>query len=68
MGAKIKHHFLNVVHLSPRDLVSAILNVLPPPSVQYQQMTISGKHLIVLKGKHTTKIPPTSTLPFECSV
>ncbi|XP_075889987.1 trafficking protein particle complex subunit 14-like [Nelusetta ayraudi] len=29
--------------------VSAILNVLPPPSVQYQQMTISGKHLIVLK-------------------
>ncbi|KAM9335642.1 trafficking protein particle complex subunit 14 [Symphorus nematophorus] len=29
--------------------VSTILNVLPPPSVQCQQMTVSGKHLTVLK-------------------
>ncbi|XP_051799604.1 trafficking protein particle complex subunit 14 isoform X2 [Acanthochromis polyacanthus] len=29
--------------------VSATLDVLPPPSVQCQQMTISGKHLTVLK-------------------
>ncbi|XP_070710843.1 trafficking protein particle complex subunit 14 [Pempheris klunzingeri] len=29
--------------------VSTILNVLPPPSVQCQQMTVSGKHLTVVK-------------------
>lgn len=29
--------------------VSTILNVLQPPSVQCQQMTVSGKHLTVLK-------------------
>ncbi|TMS02425.1 Uncharacterized protein E3U43_007965 [Larimichthys crocea] len=29
--------------------VSTILNVLPPPRVQCQQMTVSGKHLTVLK-------------------
>ncbi|XP_026208954.1 microtubule-associated protein 11-like [Anabas testudineus] len=29
--------------------VSTILKVLPPPSVQCQQMTVSGKHLTVLK-------------------
>ncbi|KAM7377719.1 hypothetical protein PAMA_014159 [Pampus argenteus] len=29
--------------------VSATLNVLPPPSVQCQQLTVSGKHLTVLK-------------------
>ncbi|XP_074480361.1 trafficking protein particle complex subunit 14 [Sebastes fasciatus] len=29
--------------------VSTILNVLPPPSVQCQHMTISGKHVTVLK-------------------
>lgn len=49
-------NFFSFLHLSPHNLVSATLNVLPPPSVQYQQMTISGKHLIILKGWHTTKI------------
>ncbi|KAK2852097.1 hypothetical protein Q5P01_008373 [Channa striata] len=29
--------------------VSTTLKVLPPPSIQYQQLTISGKHLTVLK-------------------
>ncbi|XP_034471393.1 microtubule-associated protein 11 [Hippoglossus hippoglossus] len=29
--------------------VNTTLNVLPPPSVQCQQMTVSGKHLTVLK-------------------
>ncbi|XP_045921247.1 trafficking protein particle complex subunit 14 [Micropterus dolomieu] len=29
--------------------ISTILNVLPPPTVQCQQMTVSGKHLTVLK-------------------
>ncbi|XP_029137620.2 trafficking protein particle complex subunit 14 [Labrus bergylta] len=29
--------------------VSTFLNVLPPPSLQCQQMTVSGKHLTVLK-------------------
>ncbi|XP_051231168.1 trafficking protein particle complex subunit 14 isoform X2 [Dicentrarchus labrax] len=29
--------------------VSTLLNVLPPPGVQCQQMTVSGKHLTVLK-------------------
>lgn len=45
-------------------LVSSILNVLPPPSVQYQQLTVSGKHLIVLKGKQATKkhMPKASAL------
>ncbi|XP_068569749.1 trafficking protein particle complex subunit 14 isoform X2 [Cebidichthys violaceus] len=32
-----------------RAQVSAILNVLPPPSVQCQHMAVSGKHLTVLK-------------------
>ncbi|XP_068444505.1 trafficking protein particle complex subunit 14 isoform X2 [Clinocottus analis] len=32
-----------------RAQVSAILNILPPPSVQCQHMAVSGKHLIVLK-------------------
>lgn len=33
--------------------VSTILNVVAPPSVQCQQITVSGKHLIILKGYHT---------------
>lgn len=32
--------------------VSTILNVVAPPSVQCQQITVSGKHLIILKGCH----------------
>lgn len=32
-------------------LVSTTLDVLPPPSVQCRQMTVSGKHLTVLKGR-----------------
>lgn len=30
--------------------VSTTLNVLPPPTVKCQQMTVSGRHLTVLKG------------------
>ncbi|KAM3842688.1 trafficking protein particle complex subunit 14-like [Diretmus argenteus] len=56
-----EHGYLTVLQLrSPthtfrQDLstfkaqVSTTLNVLPPPSVQCQQMTVSGKHLTVLK-------------------
>uniref|UniRef100_UPI003AAD4A46 trafficking protein particle complex subunit 14-like n=1 Tax=Centroberyx gerrardi TaxID=166262 RepID=UPI003AAD4A46 len=56
-----EHGYLTVLQLrSPthtfrQDLstfkaqVSTTLNVLPPPSVQCQQMTVSGKHLTILK-------------------
>ncbi|CAL8304368.1 unnamed protein product [Gadus morhua 'NCC'] len=37
--------------------VSTTLTVLPPPTVRCKQMTVSGKHLTVLKGKQ-----PSSTL------
>lgn len=33
-----------------RISVSTTLNVLPPPAVKCQQITVSGKHLTVLKG------------------
>lgn len=55
-----EHGYLTLLQLSPtqtfrQDLstfkaqVGTVLNVLPPPSVQCQQMTVSGKHLTVLK-------------------
>uniref|UniRef100_A0A668A5J1 Trafficking protein particle complex subunit 14 n=1 Tax=Myripristis murdjan TaxID=586833 RepID=A0A668A5J1_9TELE len=56
-----EHGYLTVLQLrSPthtfrQDLntfkaqVSTTLNVLPPPSVQCQQMTVAGKHLTILK-------------------
>ncbi|TWW63692.1 hypothetical protein D4764_03G0007000, partial [Takifugu flavidus] len=45
-------------HIFRQDLstfktqVSTILNVVAPPSVQCQQITVSGKHLILLKVTH----------------
>lgn len=37
--------------------VSTTLNVLPPPTVKCQQMTVSGKHLTVLKGILESLLP-----------
>ena len=51
--------------------VSTTLSVLPPPAVQCQQMTVSGKHLTVLKGKrktHLTQQTHTSPPPVGSSV
>lgn len=33
--------------------VSTTLTVLPPPTVHCKQMTVSGKHLAVVKGMST---------------
>ncbi|XP_038588296.1 microtubule-associated protein 11 isoform X2 [Micropterus salmoides] len=42
-------HTFRQDHSNFKAQVSTILNVLPPPTVQCQQMTVSGKHLTVLK-------------------
>lgn len=51
--------------------VSATLNVLPPPSVGYQQLTVSGKHFTFLKGQARSqparRIALTATPPLALS-
>lgn len=49
IGTYLQYKVLILMSLLP-STVSTTLTVLPPPTIHCKQMTVSGKHLAVLKG------------------